>query len=101
MTCARRIEVQDARLDPVMRSLAKAKLLEPLQQALDIGPAVRLDVTDHHIEARIPGMPRCLEHRVGLADTRRGAEKYLQATAARRRIRAIEPGHFSGSTTRR
>ena len=95
------IEVQVAIRTSAASGLTQSQLLEPLQQALDIGPAMRLDVTDHHIEARIPGMPRRLEHRVGLADTRRRAKEYFQPTAARCRRRAIGRGHLSGSTTRR
>ena len=56
---------------------------EPFEQRLGLLAAMRLDDADDDIDAFAPLRLRGLQHFIGLADARRGAEKNLQPAAAR------------------
>ena len=47
-----------------------------------VGAAVRFDEADHHVEALPLQLVRVLEHLVGLAHARRGADVHAQPRAA-------------------
>ena len=71
--------------------LARQNDLEALEQRLGLLAAVRLDHADDDIDALVPLGARRLQHLVGLADARRGAEKILSrpsGLAPRRRASA-------------
>ena len=59
----------------------RGKHLEAAQQGLGLGAAVGLDHADHHVDALPAALLRRLEHRVGLADARIGAEEDLEPAA--------------------
>jgi hypothetical protein len=55
--------------------------LETAQQGLGLGAPVRFDHTDHDVDALAATLLRRLEHGVGLADARVGAEENLEPAA--------------------
>ena len=55
-------------------------------------PAVRLDIADHDVGARRFRAKSRLEHRIGLADTGRGAEEHPQPSALRTRLLGLYLG---------
>ena len=61
--------------------LAPGKLRQALEQARGFRAAVRLDEADDDVDALLAQAARGREHRIGLADARRGAEEHLQPTA--------------------
>ena len=56
--------------------------LEALEQRAGLGAAVRLDEADDDVDALGLEAARARQHRVGLADARRGAEEHLQPARA-------------------
>ncbi len=63
--------------------LARRQPLEALGERRRLGPPVRLDPADHHVDTRGALGARRLEHGVGLADAGGGAEEDLEASALR------------------
>ena len=61
--------------------LAPRQHLEARELGLGLGAAVGLDDTDHDVDALFPAPARRLQHLVGLADARRGAEEDFQLAA--------------------
>ena len=61
--------------------LAPRHHLEAGELGLGLGAAVGLDDTDHDVDALFPAPARRLQHLVGLADARRGAEEDFQLAA--------------------
>ena len=55
---------------------------EPLEQRRRLGPAVRLGQSHHDIHPGLEPLLRLLQHGVGLAHARAGAEKDLEAASA-------------------
>ena len=56
--------------------------LEAVEQRLGLAPTMRLDDADEDIDPVAPLGLRGKQHLIGLADSRRGAEKNLQPPAA-------------------
>ena len=54
--------------------------LEPFDESARLRPSMRLDQADDDIDALLLEAARALQHRIGLADARRGAEKHLHPT---------------------
>ena len=79
----RRVEVELPAHHAAIADRQRRQAFERLEQALGLVAAVRLDVADHDVGARRLRGERGLEHRVGLADARGGAEEDAQAAAAR------------------
>jgi len=71
---------------------ARGEDLEPLEERLGLRAAVRLDVADDHVDAVRALLARRLEHGVGLAHARRGAEEHLELAALLTRLLLLDPG---------
>ncbi len=87
----RRVEIELVARRAAQRHLREGQLLQPLQQLFGVAATVRLDVSDDEVRAPRACGARRLEHRVGLADTGRGAEEDAQATAPRPRLVVLQP----------
>ncbi len=61
--------------------LAARQDFEVADQPLGVGAPMRLDEADDDVDALLLEQPRALQHRIGLADARRGADKHQQAAA--------------------
>ena len=70
----------------------EGNLRQTFEQAFRLGAAVRLHVSDDDVGAAGQGGARGLEHGVGLADARRGAEENAQPTAPRLGLCSLDVG---------
>ncbi len=77
-TRQRCVEVEFLDRAAVIFDLAPRQDFEPVNESARLGAAMGLDKADDHIDAFVPETPRILQHRVGLADAGRGAEKHFQ-----------------------
>ena len=62
------------------------------QQGVRLGAAVGLDVADDDVHPVGPLLTGGFEHRVGLADSGRGAEEHLELAAARASLFFLDAG---------
>ena len=74
----RRVEIEFLDFAAVIVDLAPRQDFEPMNERARLGAAVGLDEADDDIDAFVLEAPRVLQHGVGLADARRGAEEHLQ-----------------------
>ena len=77
----RRLEIELDQLRAAIGHFLAREHVEPQHQRLGLGPDVRLDVADQHVDAFAGLLATGLEHGVGLADAGRRAEKDLQLAA--------------------
>ena len=104
----RRVQIKFIERAAVVFNLAPRQDFEPFDERARLGAAMSLDEPDDDIDAFVLQAPRVLQHGVGLADARRGAEKNLQPARSlpaergqkRVRIRAssvgsVDLGHLS------
>ena len=82
VTLQRGVEVEFLAHHAAIADRLQRQALQRLEHALGLATAVRLDVTDHDVGPRRLGRERRLEHRVGLADSRRSPEEDTQPPAA-------------------
>ena len=78
----RGVEIEFAARDAPIFHLEHGQLLEPADQAFRFETAVGLDVSNDQVDAGGARRARRLEHGVGLADARDGAEEDFQAPPA-------------------
>src|SRR5262249_4615276 len=76
------VEIHLSEAMSLVIDLTPRNVLKPAEQSLGLAAPVRLDDADDHIEALAPLGLRRLQHLIGLADTRRGAEKDFQPSPA-------------------
>ena len=73
----RRVQIKFIERAAVVFNLAPWQDFEPLDERARLGAAISLDEPDDDIDAFVLQAPRVLQHGVGLARGRRGAEKNL------------------------
>ena len=76
------VEVHLLKHLPLVVDAAARDHLEPIEQCGGLLPAMGLDVADDDVDALALAGSNVLQHLVGLADARRGAEKDLQPPGA-------------------
>jgi hypothetical protein len=79
----RRVEIELAAYDAAIAHRQEGQLREAFEQSFRLGPPMRLDVAHDDIGAAGQRRARSLEHGIGLADARRGAEENAQPPAPR------------------
>ena len=87
-----RVEVELLERAAAVGNLPRRQDLESLEKGLRLHPAVGLDDADDHVHPVGLELARGLEHREGLADTRRGAEEELEAAARLPRLFLLRAG---------
>ena len=91
----RRVQIKFIERAAVVFNLASRQDLEPFDERARLGAAMSLDEPDDDIDAFVLQALRVLQHGVGLADARRGAEKNLQparSLPAERRQKRVRIG---------
>ena len=108
-----RVEIELAARDASIFHLERRQLFETVHQAFRFEPAVRLHVSDDQIDAGGACGACGLEHGIGFADARDGAEEDFQTPAPLRcfmvlerceqfiRIEALVPGHQCSESSAR
>ena len=74
----RGVEIELAELAAAVLDLRERQHVEPFEQRRGFAAAMRFGDADHHVRAFIVTAARGLQHRIGLADAGRCAEKNLQ-----------------------
>ena len=87
-----RVEVELAERGAAVLDRARRQPLEPGEERLRLGPAVRLDPADDHVDARGLLSARGLQHGVGLADAGGRSEEDLELPATLARLLLPDPG---------
>ncbi len=75
------VDIHLVELAPLVLDAPPRDDLEAGDQRFGLLAAMRLDDADDDVDAFRQPRPRRLQHLIGLADARRGAEEYLEATA--------------------
>ncbi|HEX3158086.1 MAG TPA: hypothetical protein VHQ45_06190 [Gemmatimonadaceae bacterium] len=87
----RGVEIELAHLDAVVLQAPAGQDLQLLEQNLRLSSLVRLDETNHDVQARPPLFLRGLEHCVRLAHARGGPEEHLHPAACAHGIPILGP----------
>jgi hypothetical protein len=89
--CQRRVEVELFDDDTPMVDLATGQELQAEDERAGVEATVGLDHADDDVSLQVPLAARGLEHRVRLADPRRGAEEDDELAAARASLLGVHP----------
>ena len=88
----RGVEIELAQRGAAIVDHPRREELESFEQRVGLGPPVRLDISDEHVDSVGLLLAHGLEHRVRLADPSGRAEEYLQLSSTLARFLRLDAG---------